>query len=250
MERGGGHASYSEGQSRWGPAPEHLPAAPPPGGSPAPSSRACARWLRSCCSPSRGHFPADRGGDPSARGACAKSGAMPAVGAWAPRAVLWCALLCALGTAPSQAGECKELESCEKCIEGEASLNITDCVWMFCKESKKEGTGSCVGKGEPAKEACSFYNVTSMCEAPRTTTKEPPHPTTKETPKSPTKEPEIFTPGTTASPPLTSFPEFHSAGFDSASFIGGIVLVLSIQAVIFFVIKFLRSKDSTYQTLI
>ncbi|XP_077193868.1 CD164 sialomucin-like 2 protein isoform X4 [Paroedura picta] len=220
MERGGGHASYSEGQSRWGPAPEHLPAAPPPGGSPAPSSRACARWLRSCCSPSRGHFPADRGGDPSARGACAKSGAMPAVGAWAPRAVLWCALLCALGTAPSQAGECKELESCEKCIEGEASLNITDCVWMFCKESKKEGTGSCVGKGEPAKEACSFYNVTSMCE------------------------------GTTASPPLTSFPEFHSAGFDSASFIGGIVLVLSIQAVIFFVIKFLRSKDSTYQTLI
>ncbi|KAL8220697.1 UNVERIFIED_CONTAM: hypothetical protein K2H54_052539 [Gekko kuhli] len=55
--------------------------------------------------------------------------------------------------------------------------------------------------------------------------------------------------GTTASPLLTGSPEFHPAGFDSASFIGGIVLVLSIQAVIFFVIKFLRSKDSTYQTL-
>uniref|UniRef100_A0ACB8FRI6 Uncharacterized protein n=1 Tax=Sphaerodactylus townsendi TaxID=933632 RepID=A0ACB8FRI6_9SAUR len=88
-----------------------------------------------------------------------------------------------------------------------------------------------------------------MCEAPEKTTKEPPRPTTKEPPEPPSKEPEIRTPGTTASPPLTGSPEFRPAGFDSASFIGGIVLVLSIQAVIFFVIKFLRSKDSTYQTL-
>ncbi|XP_015274089.1 PREDICTED: CD164 sialomucin-like 2 protein [Gekko japonicus] len=119
---------------------------------------------------------------------------MPAVGAWGLRAVLCCALLCVLRVIPSQAGECKDLESCEKCIEGAASLNITDCVWMLCRESKEKQ-------------------------------------------------------GTTASPLLTGSPEFHPAGFDSASFIGGIVLVLSIQAVIFFVIKFLRSKDSTYQTL-
>ncbi|XP_054856055.1 CD164 sialomucin-like 2 protein isoform X2 [Eublepharis macularius] len=176
---------------------------------------------------------------------------MPAAGAWELRAALWCVLLCALGVVPSQAGECKDLESCKKCIEGEASLNITDCVWMLCRESKEQqGTGNCVGKGEPAKEKCSFYNITTMCEAPKMTTKEPPRPTTKEPPKPFTKEPEILTPGTTASLPLTGSPEFHSAGFDSASFIGGIVLVLSIQAVIFFVIKFLRSKDSTYQTLI
>ncbi|XP_060113979.1 CD164 sialomucin-like 2 protein isoform X2 [Heteronotia binoei] len=175
---------------------------------------------------------------------------MLAAGAWELRAALGCALLCALAALPSRAGECKDLESCEKCIEGEASLNITDCVWMFCRESKeKQGSGSCVGKGEPAKEKCSFYNITSMCEAPKMTTKEPPHPTTKEPPKPSTKKPEILTPGTMASPPLTGSPEFHPAGFDSASFIGGIVLVLSIQTVIFFVIKFLRSKDSTYQTL-
>lgn len=54
---------------------------------------------------------------------------------------------------------------------------------------------------------------------------------------------------TTTSAPLTSSPEFHPPGFDTASFIGGIVLVLSIQAVVFFIIKFIKSKDSTYQTL-
>lgn len=54
---------------------------------------------------------------------------------------------------------------------------------------------------------------------------------------------------TTTSAPLTGSPEFHPPGFDTASFIGGIVLVLSIQAVVFFIIKFIKSKDSTYQTL-
>nr|XP_056702424.1 CD164 sialomucin-like 2 protein [Euleptes europaea] len=228
-------------RSDWGPAPAHLPAPPLAGSLPA-SLRACAGWLGSWGAGSCVQWPADRGA-PSA-----KRGAMPAGGAWA---LLCCALLCALGAVPSQAGECKDLESCEKCIEGAASLNITDCVWMLCRESKeKHGTGSCVGKGQPAKEKCSFYNITTMCEAAEKTTKEPPHPTTKEPPKPSTKEPEIRTPGTTASPPLTGPPKFHPAGFDSASFIGGIVLVLSIQAVVFFVIKFLRSKDSTYQTLI
>nr|XP_020666363.1 CD164 sialomucin-like 2 protein isoform X2 [Pogona vitticeps] len=148
-------------------------------------------------------------------------------------------------------GACKELESCDKCIEGVASQNITDCVWMFCQESqKKPGTGHCVGKGEPAKEKCSFLNVTDMCEASKTTTAEPPPPTTKTPPKPSTKEPEIITLSTTASsPPLTGSPEFRPPGFDSASFIGGMVLVLSIQAVVFFVVRFLRSKDNTYQTL-
>ncbi|KAJ6663406.1 hypothetical protein lerEdw1_009485 [Lerista edwardsae] len=147
-------------------------------------------------------------------------------------------------------GACKELGTCEKCIEGNSTLNISDCVWMYCKESEKEsGAGSCVGKGEKAKEKCSFYNATTTCKAPKMTTKEPPHPTTKEPPRPSTKEPEVRTPGTTTSSPLTGSPEFHPPGFDSASFIGGIVLVLSIQTVIFFVVKFLRSKDSTYQTL-
>lgn len=48
------------------------------------------------------------------------------------------------------------------------------------------------------------------------------------------------------SPPV---PEAHNPGFDGASFIGGMVLVLSLQAVAFFVVRFFKAKDSTYQTL-
>lgn len=44
-------------------------------------------------------------------------------------------------------------------------------------------------------------------------------------------------------------PEAHKPGFDAASFTGGIVLVLSLQATAFFVLRFLKVKDSTYQTL-
>lgn len=44
-------------------------------------------------------------------------------------------------------------------------------------------------------------------------------------------------------------PEAHNPGFDGASFIGGMVLVLSLQAVAFFVVRFFKAKDSTYQTL-
>ncbi|XP_019478320.1 CD164 sialomucin-like 2 protein, partial [Meleagris gallopavo] len=49
--------------------------------------------------------------------------------------------------------------------------------------------------------------------------------------------------------PLTDSPEFQPPGFDTASFVGGIVLVLSVQAVLFFILKFIKSKDSSYQTL-
>ncbi|MEQ2279713.1 hypothetical protein AMECASPLE_012185, partial [Ameca splendens] len=37
--------------------------------------------------------------------------------------------------------------------------------------------------------------------------------------------------------------------FDAASFIGGIVLVLGLQAVIFFLYKFCKSKERNYHTL-
>ncbi|XP_019403505.1 PREDICTED: CD164 sialomucin-like 2 protein isoform X1 [Crocodylus porosus] len=147
----------------------------------------------------------------------------------------------AQGSSKRNGGECSELETCEKCLEGAPSRNITDCAWLHCGEAEGPGTGSCVKKGEPAKDKCSIYNVTAMCQAPKS-------PTEKPRPVS-TKEPAIHTPGTTTAPPLTGTPAFHPPGFDTASFIGGIVLVLSVQAVIFFVIKFLKSKDSTYQTL-
>ncbi|NXQ16766.1 MUC24 protein, partial [Peucedramus taeniatus] len=44
-------------------------------------------------------------------------------------------------------------------------------------------------------------------------------------------------------------PVSRKSTFDAASFIGGIVLVLGLQAVIFFLYKFCRSKDRNYHTL-
>lgn len=44
-------------------------------------------------------------------------------------------------------------------------------------------------------------------------------------------------------------PEFSQASFDLSSFIGGIILVLSLQAGAFFALRFLKTKDSSYETM-
>ncbi|KAG7460864.1 hypothetical protein MATL_G00203480 [Megalops atlanticus] len=55
---------------------------------------------------------------------------------------------------------------------------------------------------------------------------------------------------TTTTPAVqpTAAPQKKST-FDAASFIGGIVLVLGLQAVVFFLYKFCKSKDRNYHTL-
>ncbi|XP_068039099.1 sialomucin core protein 24 [Anomalospiza imberbis] len=63
------------------------------------------------------------------------------------------------------------------------------------------------------------------------------------------------TSATTTAPPAGStttvapVPAPRKSTFDAASFIGGIVLVLGLQAVLFFLYKFCRSKDRNYHTL-
>ncbi|XP_071597298.1 sialomucin core protein 24 [Heliangelus exortis] len=54
-------------------------------------------------------------------------------------------------------------------------------------------------------------------------------------------------PGTNAT--VTPAPFQRKSTFDAASFIGGIVLVLGLQAVVFFLYKFCKSKDRNYHTL-
>ncbi|XP_061602663.1 sialomucin core protein 24 [Cololabis saira] len=53
----------------------------------------------------------------------------------------------------------------------------------------------------------------------------------------------------TVPPSTTSSTPEKKSTFDAASFIGGIVLVLGLQAVIFFLYKFCKSKDRNYHTL-
>ncbi|XP_074903689.1 CD164 sialomucin-like 2 protein isoform X4 [Buteo buteo] len=141
-------------------------------------------------------------------------------------------------------GECSELRSCETCTASTPSHNATGCIWMGCGTPEEPEMGSCMQRGVAARETCVLYNTSTLCRA---ALKSP----TEEPPWSHSKEPATHSPRTTTtSAPLTGSPEFHPPGFDTASFIGGIVLVLSVQAVVFFIIKFIKSKDSTYQTLI
>uniref|UniRef100_A0A8D0EW70 CD164 molecule like 2 n=1 Tax=Strix occidentalis caurina TaxID=311401 RepID=A0A8D0EW70_STROC len=128
---------------------------------------------------------------------------------------------------------CGELRSCETCTAGTASHNTTGCVWMGCGTPEEPGEGG-AQLGAAARETCALYNTSTLCRG------------------NPAPTRNLLTPflgTTTTSAPLTGSPEFHPPGFDTASFIGGIVLVLSVQAVVFFIIKFIKSKDSTYQTL-
>ncbi|XP_034503365.1 CD164 sialomucin-like 2 protein isoform X3 [Ailuropoda melanoleuca] len=127
---------------------------------------------------------------------------------------------------PAVRGACKQLKLCERCVGGHRAHSLSSCVWEQCRP---EEPGHCVAQAEVVKEGCSVYNRSESCPAAH---------------HYPTYEPKTVT---TGSPPV---PEAHSPGFDGASFIGGVVLVLSLQAAAFFVLRFLKAKDSTYQTLI
>ncbi|NWW90940.1 C16L2 protein, partial [Rhynochetos jubatus] len=141
---------------------------------------------------------------------------------------------------PALAGGCGELRSCETCTAGANTHNATRCVWVGCGTPQEPGEGvSGAGPNPEGAQPCWGGNE----GLPRT-----PVLTARGYPGPPTHHPASSAPATTSAP-LTGSPEFHPPGFDTASFIGGIVLVLSVQAVVFFVIKFIKSKDSTYQTL-
>ncbi|XP_006777263.1 PREDICTED: sialomucin core protein 24 [Myotis davidii] len=92
---------------------------------------------------------------------------------------------------------------------------------------------------------CQVVNSTDFCSVP-TASPLPTNSTAKTTtmPSSTTATPGST--NTTLSP--TSQPTRKST-FDAASFIGGIVLVLGVQAVIFFLYKFCKSKERNYHTL-
>ncbi|XP_029902709.1 sialomucin core protein 24 isoform X2 [Myripristis murdjan] len=139
-------------------------------------------------------------------------------------------------SAATDADGCALLTTCDACT------NSSECQWMNCTSSNF----SCFNATDMAvNSSCSI----ASCSDNSTVT-----PVT-----SATGNTSISTPGTTASPsngtatsisPVapTSAPHKDST-FDAASFIGGIVLVLGLQAVIFFLYKFCKSKDRNYHTL-
>ncbi|XP_018603429.2 CD164 sialomucin-like 2 protein [Scleropages formosus] len=137
------------------------------------------------------------------------------------------ALLLLLGTLETcrcqTPDDCGRLDTCDGCISGDPSLNLTGCVWSQCDDGNVTG---CVRDGDDS-EGCSVLNDTSTCPASDTST------TSSAGTDSPTE------PG----------PVYSQAKFNLSSFVGGIVLVLSLQAGAFFAMRFIRTKDSSYETI-
>ncbi|XP_067867816.1 sialomucin core protein 24 isoform X2 [Heterodontus francisci] len=148
-----------------------------------------------------------------------------------------------------QAAECAELKTCEHCIAGDASLNLTDCIWAQCQSETM-----CISKTSDNLTDCNIHNESSMCKVLQLTSL-PPVNTTSTTTVSTTTAAvvtkKIST--TTAEPSTTTVipttPVYSPSSFDPASFIGGIVLVLGAEAAFFFAVKFFKARDGSYQTL-
>uniref|UniRef100_A0A2K6CP73 CD164 molecule n=1 Tax=Macaca nemestrina TaxID=9545 RepID=A0A2K6CP73_MACNE len=119
---------------------------------------------------------------------------------------------------------CEGRNSCVSCFN--ASTVNTTCFWIECKDESYCSHNSTVSD-------CQVGNTTDFCSVVPTATLVPTANSTGTT-------------NTTVTP--TSQPVRKST-FDAASFIGGIVLVLGVQAVIFFLYKFCKSKERNYHTL-
>ncbi|XP_038581165.1 CD164 sialomucin-like 2 protein [Micropterus salmoides] len=138
-----------------------------------------------------------------------------------------CSTLLLLAVVPSVSSQsdCSQAESCDLCV-GDSMLNLTGCVWRLCPDGND--TGMCVtDEGSSADSAmnCSWTRVSELC-------------TVVETVAEGEGKSDSGDGGSTNS-------EFSQAKFDMSSFIGGIILVLCVQAGGFFAMRFLKSKEQS-----
>ncbi|XP_033999633.1 sialomucin core protein 24 isoform X2 [Trematomus bernacchii] len=133
------------------------------------------------------------------------------------------------------ADDCPSL-SCALC--GSSS---SECQWVNCTTTPIVGCRNMtlLTKNETCSNATCSANTTGV----------PPVITTHSGNISTTASSSNTTGITPATTKVAPSPAPHDNTFDAASFIGGIVLVLGLQAVIFFLYKFCKSKDRNYHTL-
>ncbi|XP_033860959.3 sialomucin core protein 24 isoform X4 [Acipenser ruthenus] len=143
-------------------------------------------------------------------------------------------------TTAEEPGACSNQTSCADCSKFLLE-NQTACQWVVCTGNSSSFTSHCLNKTEALGTNCTTVNATS-CTVPFNTTTTAVTPTTPHNATLPTTAQTNSTVLPTTAPPKKS-------SFDAASFIGGIVLVLGLQAVIFFLYKFCKSKDSNYDNL-
>ncbi|XP_033493620.1 CD164 sialomucin-like 2 protein [Epinephelus lanceolatus] len=123
--------------------------------------------------------------------------------------------------------DCSQAESCDLCV-GNSMLNLTGCVWRLCPTGND--TGMCVTDGGDSADNgmnCSWTRVSELCSV-------------VETVAAGGGESDSGDGSST-----NTSPEFSQAKFDMSSFIGGIILVLCVQAGGFFAMRFLKSKEQS-----
>ncbi|XP_013998586.1 CD164 sialomucin-like 2 protein [Salmo salar] len=121
----------------------------------------------------------------------------------------------------SDSSDCSQAESCDLCV-GDSTLNLTGCVWRVCVNGNDTG---CVSDQDDSQN-CNVTSDPDMCTVI-----------------------EIEAEGKGDSDGSPAEPsEFSQASFDLSSFIGGIILVLCVQAGGFFTMRFLK-KDATYDPI-
>ncbi|XP_066533604.1 sialomucin core protein 24 [Hoplias malabaricus] len=141
-------------------------------------------------------------------------------------------------------GACDNL-TCEECS------NMTGCFWMDCNTTVRCVNSSFATENNCTNATChstpttvSPMANTTATNATTVVTTATQH-TTLTTTVAPTHNSTSPNSTTTTAPPTPK----KKSTFDAASFIGGIVLVLGFQAVVFFLYKFCKSKDRNYHTL-
>ncbi|XP_023808623.1 sialomucin core protein 24 isoform X1 [Oryzias latipes] len=173
------------------------------------------------------------------------------------KVVFFAAAVALIGAEALNADDCSSL-SCEKCG------TTSGCQWANCTAISFFGCVNATFAGENdtcTNASCSAFPSTPV---PASASSPPtPVPTTASSNSSttgnstvgttfqpaPTVNNSTSTPANSTATNSPSVDPPKTSTFDAASFIGGIVLVLGLQAVIFFLYKFCKSKDRNYHTL-
>ncbi|XP_054619655.1 CD164 sialomucin-like 2 protein [Dunckerocampus dactyliophorus] len=145
---------------------------------------------------------------------------------------VFCATMLVLVVVPCVRSQpdCSQAQSCDLCV-GDSMLNLTGCVWRLCPDGND--TGMCVyDEGNVADSAgnCSWTRVSELCTVVEMVAE---------------GGGDSGDGGKAEATPRLSQPKFNMS-----SFIGGVVLVLCLQAAGVFAMRFLKSKEQrTYDPI-
>ncbi|XP_044145367.1 sialomucin core protein 24 isoform X1 [Bufo gargarizans] len=164
-------------------------------------------------------------------------------------------------------------DTCEGAVNCSACNNISGCMWAKCSNASAALSTVTPTSAAPKCMNSSIADCTKeLCEATAapstvapTTITSAGAPTTNVTNTTTSTSTPAATTNSSAAPasstaqssattslkpsPVTTPSPIKKNTFDAASFIGGIVLVLGVQAVVFFLYKFCKAKDRNYHTL-